>query len=449
MKILKTVNTKYGNIAGVDCGNYVVYRGIPYAKAPIGSLRWKAPEDPDKFEGTFMADKFAAKCPQFEQDPAGPQMGFNYGNEFYSKEEFKRPMSEDCLYLNIWTPANCTKASALPVAFYIHGGAFMSGYSSEEEFDGESYADKGVILVTIGYRLGVFGFLAHEWLSQENQNGISGNYGILDQIKALEWVYENISAFGGNPDNITVFGQSAGSMSTQVLVSSDLTKNMISKAILQSGISCESDFLITPNLKEEMGYGKNFVELTGASSISELRALSTEELMKCQDKFMLDCFQKGLGFVFVPTVDGYLLSKSVKEVYDKGLMKKIPYITGFVGNDIGQTEDDAKANKPGVIEDECKKWAIKAEDATGEPVFVYSFEYNLPGDDSGPFHSSELWYTFGTYKRSWRPMGEHDAKLSEDMVSYWTNFMKYGKPSKDENEWGAYTKENKNVKVFC
>ncbi len=167
-----TIETKYGKIQGVDCGDYVVYRGVPYAKPPVGELRWKAPQEPEKFTGTFIADKFSAICPQREQNPEGPQIGFNYGKEFYSDNNYKRSMSEDCLYLNIWTPTKTEKGDKLPVAFYIHGGAFMGGYSSEQEFDGQAYAQKGIILVTIGYRLGVFGFLAHQWLSEETPKAV-------------------------------------------------------------------------------------------------------------------------------------------------------------------------------------------------------------------------------------------------------------------------------------
>ncbi len=311
---MKTVETKYGKIAGVDCESYIVYRGIPYAKAPIGDLRWAAPQTPDNFNGVFIADKFSPICPQRKHDPDGPQMGFNYGKEFYADPEFLRDMSEDCLYLNIWTPNNASPTEKFPVAFYIHGGAFMGGYSSEEEFDGESYAKRGVILVTIAYRLGVLGFLAHPWLSKESPEKISGNYGILDQIAALKWVHENISAFGGDSSNITVFGQSAGCMSTQILVSSNLTDGMIHKAILQSGVTCEENILATPDLNEEMAYGEKFVQLTGASTLEELRSIPYEKLLEYQDRYLAECFQQGLGFTLLPCVDGHVLNESVKDV---------------------------------------------------------------------------------------------------------------------------------------
>lgn len=443
------IETRYGKVAGVECENYIVYRGIPYAKPPVGELRWKAPVEPDNFEDTYIADKFSAICPQNKHDPDGPHMGFNYGKEFYSDSNYEREMSEDCLYLNIWTPSNASKNDKLPVAFYIHGGAFMGGYSSEQEFDGKAYAEQGVILVTIGYRLGIFGFLAHPLLSQESPNGVSGNYGILDQIAALKWVYENIENFGGDPENITVFGQSAGCMSSQVLVSSELTGNMISKAILQSGVSCEDDFLYTPTLEDEMTFGERFVKVAGASTMKELRAIPTAKLMEYQNQFVDECFKSGDGLVLVPCVDGYLLNDTVRNIYQKGEMKKIPYIAGFVEDDLGRTDADREANRAGVIEDECKKWALKASEVSGKPAYVYSFAHHMPGDDCEAFHSAELWYMFGTYGRCWRPMTDADVKLSEEMVRYWSTFMKTGHPIIEDSVWEPYVEQAKYIKVFA
>ncbi|MBO5998733.1 MAG: carboxylesterase family protein, partial [Lachnospiraceae bacterium] len=247
------IKTAYGLVEGVDCGNYTVFRGIPYAKPPVGERRWKAPERPDPWDGVLKADTFSAKVLQSEVTPQNP-----YHKEFYEDPEYLRPSDEDSLYLNIWTPKGAAADAKLPVAFWIHGGGFGGGYSSEIEFDGEAFAAQGVILVTINYRCGVCGFLAHPWLDAENEKGVSGNYGILDQIAALTWVYENIDAFGGDPANITVFGQSAGCMSTQVLVSSELTEGMIAKAILQSGCACEVPALDTQSLESMEKWGEKF-----------------------------------------------------------------------------------------------------------------------------------------------------------------------------------------------
>ena len=263
------VETKYGKIEGVDHGWYTAYLGVPYAKAPVGELRWKAPEAPDQYDGVLKAVEFQAK--NWQREGSTPP----WDKDFYDDPAFSRKLSEDCLYLNIWAPKNAEKC---PVAFWIHGGAFMGGSGGEKEFDGTAYARRGVIFVSIQYRLGIFGFLAHPWLTEEA--GTSGNYGMLDQIAALKWVYENIAAFGGDPDNITVFGQSAGAMSTQTLIESPLTKNMIAKAILQSGGSYGIGLHSDRTLKEAEGYGEILSEVLGAASLAEMRAKTAEEIQE-------------------------------------------------------------------------------------------------------------------------------------------------------------------------
>ena len=200
------VTTRKGKIKGCAENGCLVFKGIPYAKPPVGELRWRAPQETESWEGTYEAVRFSDKAVQGDQN-----VGF-YGKEFYADPAYDVGISEDCLYLNIWAPEEAVGEDAkagLPVAFWIHGGAFMSGYGSEQEFDGAAYAKRGVILVTINYRLNIYGFLAHPWLSKESDKGVSGNYGILDQIAALKWVFENIEAFGGEPGNITIFGQSS------------------------------------------------------------------------------------------------------------------------------------------------------------------------------------------------------------------------------------------------
>lgn len=441
------VNTKYGKIEGIKKEGYTVYKGIPYAKPPVGELRWRAPQQPDVWEGVYEAKEFGAICPQSFPEADNPFTG-RYYKEFYSDPEFIPEMSEDCLYLNIWAPENAENKK-LPVAFWIHGGGFGGGYSSEMEFDGEAFCKKEVILVTINYRVNIYGFLAHPWLDAENERGISGNYGILDQIAALTWVYENIAAFGGDPENITVFGQSAGSMSTQVLISSELTENMIAKAIMQSGISCEKNFLYTPTLKEEEEIGTWFVELTGAADLTELRQLSIKEIAEAKEKLDARTWELGKGIVVVPNVDGHVLKETVDEVYRNGSMKHIPYMTGCVTDDLGSTPEEVQAKKTGLLCEENKSWSLKQEELGNKDSYVYHFAHELPGDDWGSFHSAELWYTFGTLGRCWRPMEAADHELSEQMVTYWTDFMKYGNPNgTGEEVWSSCTKENPYVKVF-
>ena len=204
MATLTTVSSNYGTINGIQKDGYSVFRGIPFAKVPTGALRFAPPQKPESFKEAYDAFTFRSIPMQHFTDPDGL-----YQKEFYDNPDF--PISEDCLYLNIWTPAH-TASEKLPVAVWIHGGGFEHGFSTELEFDGEAYAKKGVILVTISYRVNVFGFLYDQ--KQEKELGFSGNQGLLDQIAALEWISENIAAFGGNPDNITIMGQSAGAMSS-------------------------------------------------------------------------------------------------------------------------------------------------------------------------------------------------------------------------------------------
>ena len=258
----------------------------------------------------------------------------------------------------------------------------MHGFSHESEFDGAAYCERGVILVTINYRLGAFGFLAHPWLSEESGVGRSGNYAILDQIAALKWVKENIAAFGGDPENITVFGQSAGCMSVQTLVSSPLTENWISKAIFQSAGGYDT------GLNRDM-------------------PLSEAEI------------------------------------------KDIPYMLGSTADDIGVFPEMKEKGEHGGIYKGCINWSLALEKLGRKPAYVYYFTRALLGDDAGAFHSSELWYMFGTLGRSWRPKTEGDYALSKEMMDDWTNFMKTGNPNAEgKDDWKPCTKDDPYVQVL-
>lgn len=441
------IRTEYGLVQGCEEDGYTVYKGIPYAKPPCGDLRWRKPQEVDPWDGVFHADTFGNMCVQELPKADNPITG-RFLKEFYSNPDFVPGMSEDCLYLNIWTP-NDAAGKKLPVAFWIHGGGFGGGYGSELEFDGEAFCKKNVILVTINYRLNVFGFLAHPWLSAESENGVSGNYGCLDQIAALKWVYRNIEAFGGDPENITIFGQSAGSMSTQVLISSELTEDIPAKAIMQSGMTCEADFLYTPTLKEEEEVGCRIVEIAGANSLEELRKLPAEVLFAAKSAFDAESWKLGKGLMVVPNADGYLLKETVGEIWRHGKMKQIPYMIGSVTDDLGAIPKDVKADRPGILQEEAIRFSLKAEETYGMPAYLYFFSRRLPGDDWGAFHCAEIWYMMGTLKRCWRPMTEQDEQLSDQMVTYWTNFMKYGNPETAETEeWKPYSKAEHFVKQF-
>ena len=443
------IETTLGKLRGVEQDGYTVYRGIPYGKPPVGALRWRAPEPAEPWEGIFDADTFGKIAVQELPTEDNPFTAL-YKREFYDDPAYIPPMSEDCLYLNVWVPRG-PAPGPYPVAFWIHGGGFSGGYSSELEFDGAAFCRRGVIFVSVEYRCGVFGFLAHPWLDGENERHISGNYGILDQILALRWVRDNAAAFGGDPDNITVFGQSAGAMSTQVLLSSPLTENLFSKAILQSGVQCESDILYCPTLAEEEQFGARFVELTGAEDLAALRAMTAAELMAALPRFNDEAFRAGKGLVLVPNVDGYVLTASVRDVFRAGNVKRVPTLTGCVTDDLGSRPEEVRAGEPGILLAESKRWALRCG-APRHPSYVYWFRHELPDGDGKtvlPFHSAELWYMMGTLERCWRPMTEADRRLSQEMVTLWCNFMKCGSPAPEHPEaWPPYTEQNPFVKIF-
>lgn len=420
---MKDIKVKQGRIAGVELDGYTLFKGVPYAKPPVGALRWRAPQDPEPWDGVYQADKWP--CRSMQESGGGPTDFFD--KEFYDAPEYLTAVSEDSLYLNIWTPAKGA-GEKLPVAFWIHGGALLGGFGHEKEFDGAAYCRRGVILVTINYRLGPIGFLVHPWLSEENKAeglpAVSGNYGILDQIAALKWVRENIEAFGGDPDNITIFGQSAGCMSVQTLASSPLTKGMISKAILQSGVGLSYDHALSVAERE----GVEFAANAGVNSLEEMRALSCEQVLAAAGPIIERSFPT-MRLAYTPVIDGVVLGDGYDAAMELGKIHDIPYIVGSTMNDIATDRDEIAKGNRGKVYEGCQKWGRELLNNGRSPAYLYYFTRKLPGDDAGAFHSCELWYMFGTCDRCWRPFTEGDRALSERMVDYWTNFMKTGDPN--------------------
>ena len=431
-----------GEVIGVPSGtpNVCIYKGIPYAAPPVGDLRWKQPQPVKPWKGIRQCDTFGAASLQGDQTP-----GSFYWKEFYQGGDPKR--SEDCLYLNVWTPAAGKPEAKLPVIFWIHGGAYMGGYGHEIEFSGDAYAKKGVILVTINYRLGMCGFLAHPLLTAENDGKGSGNYGLFDQLAALKWVKRNISAFGGNPDNITVMGQSAGAGSVQALISSPLTKELIQRAIIQSGGGL-GGIISAKSLKEAEQQGSDMWETVGVSTLKEMRAYPAEKFQEVLMKYMQQ--QKSFGLPYSPCVDGELLTAPLDETARNGQELDIPYLIGYTSEDL----------MPEVMKKAATDWSLLLEQQGRKPAYVYCFSRDLPGEDmpssqgafgdmKGAFHSSELWYTFGTLGKCWRPMEKADYELSERMVSYWTNFAKTGNPNGEGlPQWEPCTKDNPHVQTL-
>ena len=424
------VHTKLGTIRGEDMGGYQVFRSVAYAEPPIDQLRFKRPVEKQPWNGVLDATLFKTRPVQVLPQQYGGDDGL-YCVEFYNRYDFIPQRSEDCLHLNIWTP-NINSTEKFPVAFWIHGGGFGSGFGFEKEFDGEAYCKRGVILVTINYRVGFMGFLAHPWLIAEDSQGLCGNYGIFDQITALKWVYENIESFGGDKNNITIFGQSAGAGSVHTLVSTDLTSSMINKAILQSGIM--NNVMRSNAMEDALASGVQYVEMTGAKNLTELREMSWEYLLEVFLKYCAVVGIQNVAFMG-PVIDGYLLKQPLQETTKLCQMHPIPYLVGSNKDDIFVLKEGGKS----VLYDACIEWC-ETTNTNGFPdAYLYYFSRNLPGDNNGAFHSAELWYMFGTLGRCWRPMEEHDYQLSGDMLNYWTNFMKTGHAGWSNGvEWPSY-----------
>ena len=422
-----------GYLQGIDSDakGVTVFKGIPYAAPPVDSLRWREPQPVRNWVGVKVADKFGPIC--WQKDLSGMDL---YGKEFYS--EGMPEMSEDCLYLNVWTPSKAVgnKGRKLPVAIWIHGGAFDHGFGNEIEFDGDAWASRGVILVTINYRVGIFGFFGAKDIAREKgAEGRSGNYALYDQMAAFEWVRNNIAAFGGDPDNITLFGQSAGARSVQALVSLPANKERIAKAIIQSGGG------ISPELQgrerssvEVWSIWEDFSMYSGYNSIAEMREASPQELMQKCDEYAA----AGGTLPYGPMVDMKVVGRSFSSAASINEVCDIPYMIGSTTGDGIQRAKD--------IDQFCAARAY----FEGQPVFEYLFSRKLPGDDAGAFHSSELWYMFGTLGRCWRPFTEADYDLSKEMLDAWTNFCKYGNPcGKEQTDfWYPFTSGNPYRKIL-
>jgi len=441
-----------GQVQGVfadDHQDVYVYRGIPYAAPPIGDLRWKEPQPVVAWEGVKIADKFGHPGYQSVHYPGGYTTEWGYGDE--------APQSEDCLYLNVWTKAPGKVDKKLPVALWIHGGGYREGWGSEPEFDGQEWANKDVVLVSINYRLGIFGFLTHPALDAESPNGVSGNYGILDQIEALKWIKKNIEQFGGDPDNVTIFGQSAGAGSVKTVCESPLARGLFHKAVIMSGggITIPDPSKPAPQMPknsifrkltmaEAEAETKNVFDWAGLTDLEKMRKASTETLYALNTIYNMA--NKEMGFVtMMPMVDGYVSLKSFDDAALDGTIADVPYMIGYTLNDLG--------DMGGGIADFCKDRASK-----GAKAWAYQFARPLPDDGSHPevtsrlkgaFHSSDLWYVFKSLKHCWRPWTKGDWDLSEKMLTAWTNFVKYSNPNGEaDGAWTTCTPETPDFMLF-
>ncbi len=448
----KPVQTTGGALQGIPGkdASVTVFRGISYAAPPVGNLRWRAPQAAHSWAGIRHADRFGNIC---VQNPLKP--GSFYQVEFYESPE---PMSEDCLYLNVWTAAS-SASEKRPVMVWLHGGGFVEGSGSLPSFDGERLASKGVVLVTINYRLGVFGFLAHPELTAEDPPHASGNYGMLDQLEALKWVEANIQNFGGDPENVTIFGQSAGASSVLNLCASPLAKGYFRRAIVQSG-----GFMPAEDLKSAEQTGLKFAKQVGVHSIAELRSKPAAEIQRIA---IPPPSATGANISkFWPIVDGYFLTASPRDVFRAGKENTHSLLAGSNANEgttfipatltekewksqietrygaraeeyfklyPASSDSEAWEAATNAVRDLMARTALDvARFEDNHKTYIYYFDRRPPGHDSdhyGAYHSAELVYVFNNLDSVRRPWTETDRKLADTMSSYWANFAKTGDPN--------------------
>ncbi|MBR3527888.1 MAG: carboxylesterase family protein [Bacteroidales bacterium] len=437
-----------GQIQGVvldDAPGVTVYRGIPYAAPPIGQNRWRAPQPVVPWDGVRICDKFGHPAFQAAHYPGGYTTEWGYGDE--------APYSEDCLYLNVWTKAPGQTDKKLPVAVWIFGGGLREGWGSEPEFDGKYWAGKDVVLVSFNYRVGPFGFFAHPELSAEDPEHATGNWGTLDQIEVLKWVKRNIAQFGGDPDNVMIFGQSAGGRSTKFLSASPLTKGLFNKAVIMSASG-----LVDPRVQQSAAPAipgmpampmasqshytlaeaeasiKEVADWAGFKDLAALRRASTETIFAMGTLYTSSTGKRSVlsASPIAPYIDGYVMDKNFDEACIDGSLAQIPYMIGYTLNDAG--------NMAGQIRTFC----LNREEMGGK-AYAYQFARPLPTDGrpnvlQGAFHSSDLWFVFKSLEHCWRPWTEGDWDLSEKMLTAWSNFAKYSDPNgPDGGEWTPYT----------
>ncbi|HPO23336.1 MAG TPA: carboxylesterase family protein [Arenimonas sp.] len=459
------LDTPAGKLVGKFNGKLHTFKGIPYAAAPTGKLRWKPPVALPKWQGTRQATDFGPSCIQpVTKVP-----------NIYTSDI--TPTSEDCLNLNVWVPANSAGA---PVFVWIHGGALLKGSSKEPMYDGARLAQQGIIVVSINYRMGVLGYLAHPGLSAESADGVSGNYGLLDQIAALQWVKNNIAAFGGDPDNVTIAGESAGGLSVMYLMASPKARGLFSKAIAQSAY-----MISTPSLKEKK-FGEKPSQEIGALLGAALHARDISDLRKADAQELTES-AAALGFPPFATIDGHVLTAQLVETFERGEQSPVPLLVGFNSGEIrslkmlapppaataekyeaeirtrygdlapeylrlypsAQMQESIYANTRDALYGWTAERLARNQTAIGQNSYLYLFDHGTPEMETAglhAFHASEIPYMFGNADRIpalWpaMPTTENETQLTNAMMAYWASFARSGKPeATGAAAWPAYGK---------
>lgn len=447
------VQAPAGPVEGTLAAGIRSFKGLPYAQPPVGEARWKAPTPAAAWSETRLATDFGPACIQ------PPSIGVNV----YTQE--LGATSEDCLTLNVWSPENASKA---PVIVWIHGGALSTGSSKEKLYDGANLAARGTVVVSINYRLGVLGYMAHPELSAESPDGVSGNYGLLDQIETLRWVQKNIAAFGGDPTNVTIAGESAGGLSVMYLMAAPAARGLFAKAIAQSAY-----MVSTPNLKQ-VRYGVPAAETIGTVVAAKAKAANIAAL-RAVDAQTLTNMAAMAGFAPFGAIDGKVLPGQLVDIFDKGEQARVPILAGFNSGEIrsltvlapprpassGDYERTIREKYLDLADtflrlypssnmqesifattrDALYGWTaerlVRKQGALGQPSYLYLFDHGYPAMEEKnlhAFHASELPYMFGTLKRTppyWPeiPTSSVETSLSNAMLDYWTSFARTGQPA--------------------
>jgi para-nitrobenzyl esterase len=457
------VNAPAGSIEGRMEGELRVFKGIPYALPPMGSARWRPPSPMPRWTGVRKAIEFGPVCFQ-------PQSKLS---NIYTRDPM--PMSEDCLSLNIWTPRDARNA---PVFFWIYGGALTGGASREPLYDGARLADQGIVVVSINYRLGVLGWLAHPELSKESPLGVSGNYGLLDQIEALQWVRRNIRAFGGDSANVTIAGESAGALSVMYLMAAPPARGLFAKAIAESAY-----MISTPELRSA-SFGSPSAEESGVKLAAALHAPDIAA-MRAMDASTLSFAAPAAGYAPWGTIDGHVLLRQLVDVFDRGEQAPVPLLAGFNSGEIrslrilapppaasaaayeaiirsqyldladeflrlypsANMEESILATTRDALYGWTAQRLVRKQTALGQPSFLYFFDHGYPAEDAAGlhgFHASELPYVFGTFDGTpplWPKVPEtaQERKLSDAMIGYWSSFARAGRPqAANEPDWPSF-----------
>ncbi len=459
----RTANGLLEGVVSAD-GKVKSFKGVPYAAPPVGPLRWKPPQPPAAWNGVRKAAEFPARC---MQAPIYSDMIFRDAGP-----------SEDCLYLNLWMPA-APAPRPLPVMVWIYGGGFAAGATSEPRQDGSTLAQRGVLVVSMNYRLSIFGFFSHSGLAAESGRNASGNYGLMDQLAALQWVHDNIAAFGGDPANVTIFGESAGSFSVSALMATPLSRGLFQRAIGESGAFFGETLRLKTREETQTADAAFAKSHFGTDSLADLRALPAGKI--------LEVIAKGQSVRFVPNIDGWFLPESVAALFAAGKQAHLPLLAGWNADEqnyrsVLQRDEPTPENLlahlrtlygdraaefaklyPAADAAEAKrsaqdlagdrfiafgtwKW-LDAQLATGNaPVYRYRFEQNLPAPIDAAPHASEIEFVFGALDSRQLPWRPEDRRLSEQMVAYWSNFAKTGDPNGEGlPKWPAYRKDSYQV----